>query len=355
MKTRRGLEGRVRDGRSGGGISYGYTVVHGDVGARLINAAEAEVVRRIFRDYAAGVSPRAIARRLNAEGIPGPRGRQWRDTAIRGHVLRGTGILNNEVYAGRLVWNRLAYVKDPNSGRRRSRLNPDAAIVVTHVPELRIVNDALWQSVKSRQLQIRNSEGISRARQTRFWEKRRAKHLLTGLVFCGCCGGQFASIGQDYLACSAARGRGTCASRRSIRRGALEELVLQALKRRLLAPELVRDFVLAVDEETNRQRRAEDAGRTAKEQELQRVKRKITGLVEAISEGLRGPDLQSRLDELAERRELPCERACGARPHACQAASELGRRLSEKGGGASRSAAGSSYPRRSSWHPEKAC
>ena len=155
MKTRRGLEGRVRDGRSGGGISYGYTVVQGDVGARLINAAEAEVVRRVFREYAAGVNPRAIARRLNAEGVPGPHGREWRDTAIRGHVLRGTGILNDELYVGRLVWNRLAYLKDPNSGRRRSRLNPDAAIVVTDVPELRIVDDALWQSVKSRQLQIR--------------------------------------------------------------------------------------------------------------------------------------------------------------------------------------------------------
>jgi DNA invertase Pin-like site-specific DNA recombinase len=51
IKTRRGLEGRVREGRSGGGISYGYALVAGDVGARRINPAEADVVRRIFRDY----------------------------------------------------------------------------------------------------------------------------------------------------------------------------------------------------------------------------------------------------------------------------------------------------------------
>ena len=98
IKTRRGLEGRVREGRSGGGISYGYALVAGDVGARKVHDAEAEVVRRIFSDYAAGRSPRAIARALNAAGIPGPHGREWRDTAIRGHVLRGTGILNNELY-----------------------------------------------------------------------------------------------------------------------------------------------------------------------------------------------------------------------------------------------------------------
>ena len=65
-----------------------------------------------------------IARRLNQEGVPGPHGRQWRDTAIRGHVTRGTGILNNELYVGRLVWNRLRYVKNPDTGKRVSRLNP---------------------------------------------------------------------------------------------------------------------------------------------------------------------------------------------------------------------------------------
>jgi DNA invertase Pin-like site-specific DNA recombinase len=162
IKTRRGLERRVRDGRSGGGISYGYALVPGDVGARAINAAEAEVVRRIFRDYAAGVSPRAIARRLNAEGVPGPHGREWRDTAIRGHVLRGTGILNNELYLGRLVWNRLTYVKDPSTGRRRSRRNAEAQIVSLGDPELRIVSDELWEAVKARQSGIRESEGVIR-------------------------------------------------------------------------------------------------------------------------------------------------------------------------------------------------
>ena len=268
IKTRRGLEGRVREGRSGGGISYGYAVVPGDVGTRRVVEAEAEVVRRIFRDYAGGRSPRAIARALNAEGIPGPHGREWRDTAIRGHLLRGTGILNNELYVGRLVWNRLAYVKDPGTGRRRSRMNAEAQVVTREVPDLRIVDDGLWQAAKARQSSIRNSEGVSRARETRFWEKRRAKHILTGLVFCGSCGGRLAAVGRDYLACSAARGRGTCSNRSSIRREHLEGLVLHSLKQRLLAPELVEEFVVAINEETNRQRRDETAGRAIKELEL---------------------------------------------------------------------------------------
>ena len=32
--------------------------------------AEAEIVRRVFREFASGASPRAIARRLNEEGMP---------------------------------------------------------------------------------------------------------------------------------------------------------------------------------------------------------------------------------------------------------------------------------------------
>src|SRR4051794_31702765 len=120
QKTHRGLEGRVRAGRSGGGICYGYDLVPGEPGARRVNQAEAATIRRIFRDYAAGVSPWVIAKRLNQEGVPGPHGRQWRDTAVRGHVTRGTGLLNNELYVGRLVWNRLRYLKDPETGKRVS-------------------------------------------------------------------------------------------------------------------------------------------------------------------------------------------------------------------------------------------
>jgi site-specific DNA recombinase len=67
-----------------------------------------------------------------------------------GHVLRGTGILNNELSIGKRVWNRLHYGKDPMSGRRRSRLNPPELWIVEEVPHLRIVDDELWDTVKER-------------------------------------------------------------------------------------------------------------------------------------------------------------------------------------------------------------
>ncbi len=150
-KTRRDLEGRVRAGRSGGGLCYGYDVVPGEErGRRAINAGQATIVRRIFEEFASGRSPKSIARRLNEDAIPGPRGVLWRDTAIRGHRARGTGILNNELYIGRLVRNRLRYVKDPRTGRRVSRRNDPDAWVTEDVPDLRIIDDALWGRVKAR-------------------------------------------------------------------------------------------------------------------------------------------------------------------------------------------------------------
>jgi site-specific DNA recombinase len=70
-KTRRRLRGRVELGKSGGGLCYGHRVRPGTVeaagtGEREIVPTEAEVIRRIFRDYANGLSPKAIAKGLNA-------------------------------------------------------------------------------------------------------------------------------------------------------------------------------------------------------------------------------------------------------------------------------------------------
>ena len=69
-----------------------------------------------------------------------------------------------------------------------------------------------------------------------------------------------------------------------------------------MAPELVEEFVRAVQQEINLQRREDDALRDAKKRELAEVARKLNGLIDAIADGLRAPGLQQRLDELEARR-----------------------------------------------------
>jgi site-specific DNA recombinase len=193
-KTRRGLRGRVELGKSGGGLCYGYRVARAthegaSTGDREIVPSEAEVIRRIFRDYAAGVSPKALAKQLNAERCPGPGGAPWNPSTIHGNPARGTGILNNELYVGRLVWNRLRYVKDPDTGKRVSRPNPPSDWVTTAVPELRIVDDELWNLVKARQAEMRRV--TSSGDPKRFNQARRPRYLFSGLTKCAECGGGY--------------------------------------------------------------------------------------------------------------------------------------------------------------------
>jgi site-specific DNA recombinase len=304
-KTHRGMRGRIKEKRAAGGLSYGYCVkrevdAKGEPvrGGRIINPEEAVVVRRIFSEFANGVSPRAIAKRLNGEGIVGPGGRPWQDTTVRGHAERGTGILRNELYAGRLVWNRQRFVKDPATGKRQARRNPRADWVVEDVRELRIVDEALWERVSSRLSEIAESPTSVAIRGSRFWEKRRARHILTGLVVCGRCGHPLAAVGQDYLRCAQADRNGLCDNRRGIRRKILEDIVLEALQKNLMHPDLVAEFIRAYQAEVNAERASEEQERLADARRLEQVNRQLDGLITAISEGLRGTGLQDRLSAL---------------------------------------------------------
>src|SRR6185437_11909501 len=76
--------------------------------------------------------------------------------------------------------------------------------------------------------------GADDAERPKFREKRRSSYILTGKVFCASCGGALSNIGRDYLACAAARRQEVCTNRRGLRRQALEDLVLDAMRTRLM-------------------------------------------------------------------------------------------------------------------------
>ena len=300
-KTRRGLEGRVRQGRSGGGKSYGYRVVKGDErGAREIIPEQAETVQRIFSEFAAGMSPNQIAHGLNNDQIPGPSGQLWRDTTIRGHIKRGTGILNNELYIGRLVWNRQRYVKNPVTGKRVSRRNSVDNEIVHAVPHLRIINDTLWQSVKARQKAIWKvtDADIKPDKTPPYWSQRRAAHILSERSFCSQCGGSIVSVEKDYLACSNARKLKSCLQNRSIRRPALDAVVIDLLKNRLMQSSAVGEFIAAYNNEIKTQQVHVTKQKAKLEKHLRDIELMLAGLYDAIADGLRGAGLQSKLDTL---------------------------------------------------------
>ncbi len=314
-KTHRGIRGRVEDGKSGGGLCFGYNVVkqldaRGDPirGNREINEAEANVVRRIFREFASGIGPRTIARTLNEEGVPGPAGKLWSDTTIRGHVKRGTGLVNNELYIGRLNWNRLRYIKDPSTGKRVSRLNPESEWIIKDVPELRIVDDELWHSVRVRQGEIAEkfanvTEAVRKHhKKNRLNGTRRPKSLLSGLVFCGCCGGPYSLRGADRFACSNHISKGACSNSRTIPREDLEARVLSGLKDRMMAPEIVKEAMRAYAEETNRLNRERRSSGDAWKAELVKIEKEIRSIIEAIKAGMFHESMKAEMDTLEARK-----------------------------------------------------
>ena len=311
-KTRRGLRGRIEAGKSGGGNCYGYDVVKkfnadGEAirGERRINEFEAGIVRHIFNEYAAGKSPRAIAAGLNAEGIAGPSGRNWGQSTINGNRERGTGILNNELYIGRLIWNRLRYIKNPDTGKRVSRPNPESEWVIQEVPEMRIIDQELWDKVKARQDKLR-----FKMKDMKLRDRQRPRYLLSGLVKCGHCGGGFSVISRTHMGCSSARNKGTCDNRRTIKREALEELVLGSLRHHLMDPDLCEVFAEEYARHLNEIRINKNASIEAARAELARVKKEITKCVDAICNGVPAEKVKDRMWELdAREKELEAKLA----------------------------------------------
>ena len=310
-KVRRGQAGVIRSGRHAGGRAYGYRPVAGKRGELTIVAEEAEVVRRIFADYAAGHSPRDIAGALNREGIPPPRGTVWNASTINGSRQRGNGILGNELYRGKLVWNRVGMIKDPETGRRLSRPNPPSEWQIADVPHLAIVAAEL-------------AEAVDRQRQRRHRDrhmKARPKRLLSGLLRCACCGSGMSisdhdRSGRARIMCSRAKKSGNCDHRRRYYLDNIERTVLEGLRTELDNPKRLRDFVAAYQAERRRLTTGTDARRSKAEQRLGVVKRSLHRLVDAIASGMSSVDTvrDTILDLEREKNDLKAKLAAPADP-----------------------------------------
>ena len=306
QKVRRGQRGRVRAGLAPGGVGYGYRVkkVYDDKGEpirghREIAPDQAEIVRRIFTEYADGRSAFTIAAALNRERIPGPAGNAWGATTINGSRARGIGILNNEAYIGILVYNHVTFVKHPDTGKRRSRLNPESQWLRQEAPGLRIVSDDLWAHVKARQGQYAHRP---------MGEAHRPVHLFSGLLKCGVCGGTYTVVNRDTLGCSSHRQKGTCDNNRRIARIALERRVLNGLRRHLLAPEAISAFVAEYHAERERLAAAQRGRRDQLARRINRLSAGIARLIDAIRHGAATPASNAALvaDE-AEKQNLETE------------------------------------------------
>lgn len=307
-KTHRGLEGRVTRGMSAGGRLFGYRTVsvpdeaHAgkrDAPARFeIDGGEAEIVRRIFRGYAAGQSMKAIAHQLNADGVPFPAKDTKRGPARRGWAISTIyTILLNEKYVGVWVWNKTRFLKDPDSGRRRPVPRPQAEWIRHDRPELRIVDDELWRAVQSRLRQIRQGFGRPGGPPNGGAGPMYSRYLLTGLVRCAVCGARMRAqtavkrkrdrvYRAGWYRCSFAADKGptVCGHRVWYRQDRLEGALL-AKFREAMTPPIINALTQAVNAELGAASRAQDDRARELKTEILRLEREAGNLVRFLAGG----------------------------------------------------------------------
>src|SRR5688572_11905795 len=143
-KTRRGLRGAHREGKSTGGRCYGYTVVEGRT---VVAEVEASVVRRIFRMYLDGHGYAVIAQKLNEQHISPPRTRRragagWMHSCIR-------EMLRNPKYVGEFAFGIRKWQRHPTTRKRVARRSIEADVLRDHRAELAIVDRQTWDAVQA--------------------------------------------------------------------------------------------------------------------------------------------------------------------------------------------------------------
>ena len=330
QKTARGMRGRVVEGKNPGGLSYGYEPVplfdekgQPDGSDLAIVQDQAAVVRRIFQEYAKGRSPRDIAAQLNADGIPAPRGRgegtgHWKQNTIYGHRARGTGILNNELYIGRRVWNRQSYRKHPTTQKRVSRLNPPEDWKIAEVPHLRIIDDDLWNAVKARQEDIsrtrKSAESAGKTGAAASQSTRRRKYLLSGLLSCGQCGGKLTVAGKSprrfyYCANAKEKGAAVCEGMPGVRESVAAETILGCLRSGLMQDAAYEDFRASFIAKVREQEAESGEALRRHDQKVSDLEKTHANLLRAVEGGQYSEALITRLNTVdADLKALRAER-----------------------------------------------
>jgi len=289
-KCRRGATGRVREGKFPGARVYGYRCIPGKPGEREIDPEQAAIVLRIFREYAAGKSPRKIAGDLTREGITSPSGSPaWSNQCLTGGRLR-QGMIGNRLYVGEIRWNRTRVSTNPETESKVRRATPAEDHMVVAVPHLRIVPQKLWDAANA----VRSQRAIQKfgpgGKPVRAPVIARKEHLLAGLLRCGDCGGAMriyatSATKGTRVACAGAKDRSTCEHTKTYNLETLERGILECMRVRLAEPELLKESLKAFHLEWAKQRKHCLTEHTALKRRLVEIEASTTRFVSALERG----------------------------------------------------------------------
>jgi len=317
QRTYDALRRRAEAGAVTGGRVFGYTnhrkgngYVH-----RVIHEPEATTVRRIFTMYSEGAGLTKIAKALNAERIPSPRGGTgtWAGTAIR-------DMLRRRLYAGVIVWNKSQKVM--KKGTKAQRWRPESEWMERPAAELAIVDADLWQRVQDRRtaagtkyLRRMNGRLIGRPSGADV----ESPYLLSGIAECGLCGGSLVAMTRShgnkrvpFYGCLRFHKRGVHACRNGlqIRQDALDAAVVDVLVK-AVEPDVLAEAVRSAVAELQADAAVLIARRSTVTTELATIANRERRLLDALVDGDADASTQAiraRLrEELARRDALAAE------------------------------------------------
>jgi site-specific DNA recombinase len=308
-KTHRGLTGQALKKFWAGGRPYGYRLIrikdpskldsYGQalaIGTRLeIDEEQAAHVRWIFARYGDGWSPRAIAAELNRLHVASP-GSSWRNRVVRrssgwlGSAVKS--LLGNGLYAGSYDWNKTVWQKDPDTGKRRVASRPPGEWIRSQMPELKIVEDDLWQRVQARHAHAAAAGANVREGMKRSGHRagRSPGYLFSSLLKCGLCGGSMVIIGGQgkwkTYGCATHKdgGEAACSNGLTAKLPIVEARLLRRVKEDLFTPELAAEV---------ERRYARAAARQPKQPANDKRIAELTAEVENLAEAIAGGALRA--------------------------------------------------------------
>ena len=115
-------------------------------------------------------------------------------SALVGTANQFTGILRREIYVDQVIWNRRRMKKVPGTSRRIAEIRPESEWIIHDHPELRIIEDRLWNRVQARLRQSREKAHKNNKRPL----GRPSKYLLSGLMKCGECGAGMVGTARSH-------------------------------------------------------------------------------------------------------------------------------------------------------------
>lgn len=160
------------------GLMLGYTKIGKDSDGHVIyeiNEAEAAIVRRIYREYLAGITITRICRGLEADGILTKLGKKkWQHSVVE-------SILSNEKYTGDAILGKT--FKPDVLTKYRMKNTGQAPMYYAEATHPAIIDKEMFEMAKS-EMQRRKDERVKAVGSSRFT----SKYPFSGLLVCGECG-----------------------------------------------------------------------------------------------------------------------------------------------------------------------